>query len=82
MSIINLIVALALMGGLWVAIVKALAASIRRTDRIEAAAARAAEAAARRSPTANRPSPVLPTYTGAPNSRIVDEASAMKDLHA
>ncbi len=82
MSIVNLIVALALMGGLWVAVVKLLAASIRRTDRVEAAVEQTTEVAPQRSPPANRPLFVPPIPTGAANSRIVGSRSTMKDLRA
>jgi hypothetical protein len=82
MNIVNLVVALALMGGLWVATVKALAASIRRTERVEAAARRVAKAPPRRSPPTNRRVPMPPNCVGAPNSRTGDRLSAMKDLLA
>lgn len=77
MTIINLIAALALMGGLWVAIVKALAASIRRAERLDAAALNTPQAVP-----ATRPRYASPIHPDAANPRIVDRLSAMKDLHA
>jgi hypothetical protein len=77
MTIVNLIAALALMGGLWVVIVKTLAASVRRTERLDAAALSPTESAP-----ANRPRYAPPNRSGAANVRVVGLGSATKDLHA
>jgi len=82
MSIVNLIMALALMGGLWVGIVKARALSIRPSARVRAPAPLVAEAPSWRSLPANRLLGRPPACSGPANARAAVDISTMKDLSA
>lgn len=83
MSIVNLIVALALMGGLWVATVRVLAASFRHTEASQADQAdRAQQAAApKHAGLANRLH-LAPTRGRAVDEYSVADLSATRDRPA
>jgi hypothetical protein len=81
MSIVNLILALALMGIAWVATVRALEASLRHTDGHAAQTLPAAEAVPRRSSPPNR-MVSAGTRTGPSNAYGVVDIAGLEELSA
>jgi len=83
MNTINLLAALALVGGLWVAIVRWLAASVRHADPVQDAPVRLALKSARWRPQpGNRFLPTLPTSPGPDNVTTSVGFASAKDLLA
>jgi hypothetical protein len=79
----SLVMALALIGSLWVAVAVALAFSTRRNDLAESATSRlAAKSAPWRAQPDNRVLPRVPANSGPANDKTASDISRFKDLLA